>query len=110
MQNHDHTISPGYRIHPNMPKGVPPETKTWGQLMQWVDVNGILGRDRLNAVNDFQLLHHLQLVGAIPEAQSQSEAKEPGPPGGDPHLVSQIPEPNDSAGTTSVSADRFFRK
>jgi hypothetical protein len=65
-------IPPIFQSNTNMPQGIPPDIRKWGQLKHWAAQNPNLGPDMIENVRRLQMMHYQQMVRARTQQQGQT--------------------------------------
>jgi len=76
MDNMD--VPPNILNNPNMPRGIPPEAKKWGQLKQWASGNPGISQEMGEMMKNMQKMHYQSLLAA------RNRNQQPGQPIGFP--------------------------
>jgi hypothetical protein len=75
-------IPPIFQSNTNMPQGVPPDIRKWGQLKHWAAQNPNLSQDMIENVRRLQMMHYQQMVRARTQQQGQTALMQAGAQGG----------------------------
>jgi hypothetical protein len=75
-------IPPIFQSNTNMPQGIPPDIRKWGQLKHWAAQNPNLSPDMIENVRRLQMMHYQQMVRARTQQQGQTALMQAGAQGG----------------------------
>ncbi|KAH8815602.1 hypothetical protein F5884DRAFT_183886 [Xylogone sp. PMI_703] len=93
MQMDNVDFPPNLVNHAQMPRGIPPELKKWGQLKQWASQNPSILPEQLESIKGLQKIHYQQIIRA--KQNQQAMAMNGGQPGqtGIPGMPPGMPAP-----------------
>jgi hypothetical protein len=86
MQLDNMPFPPAVLNNPQIPRGIPPEVKKWGQLKHWLATNGNIPPELMENLKNMQRLHYLEVIRRSKLAAGQQVphgmGMNPGAPGG----------------------------
>lgn len=92
MQMDGVEFPPNLQNHQQVPRGIPPDVKKWGQLKQWVQQNSALGPEVIESLKGLQKTHYQQIMRARSAQQpNQPMAMQQGPQAGQPGIPAVPP-------------------
>ena len=101
-------IPPIFQSNTNMPQGIPPDIRKWGQLKFWASQNPNLSPDMTENVRRLQIMHYQQMVRARTQQQGQTAPMQAGAQGGQMGKPTTPMVQPPTVGTSTVPVvDRF---